>query len=623
MADSLTLSHVPQPAALHLSLAEQLRACRMRAEPLCVGLAAPYPAFTLVFSISDGARRAHVLHACASSFDSAWREGAEQTLAAAARQKLHDPWLRVDWVEDASAISWGDFEDQLSTVKRNYFRLGLALDDGFRRVLTEQELNANAMLYGGPQTTHAQFNRNNFEIYLWRRYAHEPAADFEPSRTVHLLTTRGVFCQADGVVHLLAEPGPDTGRREVPALTAAATADMIDSASAFLARQVQKSGLFVYGHFPCFDRRVGSYNTLRHASTLYAMLEAWELNRAPDLLEAIERGMNHLCTQLIRDYTLPDGTQAAFLVDVGDEIKLGGNAVCLLALVKYTEMTRSREWMPLLERLALGIGHLQDPQTGRFDHVLNANDLSLKQASRTIYYDGEAAFGLMRLYGLTRDPRWLAMVEKAFEHFIASDHWQAHDHWLSYCVNELTRWRPQEKYFRFGIQNVAGYLDFVLDRQTTFPTLLELMLAAQKMLQRLATLPALHHLLQEVDMHKFQRALDHRANHLLNGHFWPEVAMYFRKPQAVVGSFFIRHHSFRVRIDDVEHYLSGLVGYHAVLQAREAAQPVIAPSLPLTRPLVLTHDLAQPVEQNSTTTADWMLAAPAAKRVSWVQAGAR
>lgn len=620
MANSLNFQHLNQVSVRSLTLAEQLKACRDQVEPLCTGLAMPYPRFTLIFSITDGSHRAHVLHSCADTFEDAWEDGAAQTLAAAKRQKLHDPWLRVDWVEDASPISWGDFEAQLGNIKRNYFRLGLALDGEFRRILTEQELNANAMLYGGPQAEHAQFNHNNFEIYLWRRYAHEPTADFEPSRIVHLLVTRGVFCQGDGAVHLLAATGPEAGRRELPALDAATTAAMIDTASQFLARQVQSSGQFVYGHFPCFDRRIGSYNTLRHASTLYAMLEAWELNRSPELLDAIERGVQHLCTQLIRDYTLIDGTQVAFLVDVGEEIKLGGNAVCLLALVKYSELKGSKQWLGLLDKLALGMSYLQDPQSGRFNHVLNASDLSLKQASRTIYYDGEAAFGLMRLYGLTRDPRWLEMVELAFDHFIASDHWQAHDHWLSYCVNELTRWRPLEKYFRFGIQNVVGYLDFVMERETTFPTLLELMLAAKKMLQRLSALPALRHLLREVDMQKFDTALERRANHLVNGYFMPEMAMYFRKPKVVVGSFFIRHHSFRVRIDDVEHYLSGLVGYHSLLQAREAALAAKAAKTALVP--VLTQDQLREPDAELALADDWLLTAPA-ERVTWVRASAR
>lgn len=527
-------------------------------------LPSPWPTYTLFLSFSDGRSRASVVHASGTDLDALWDELCAACQRRAARRNMQVRWLRVDWVTQAQPMTWKTLKASLKAFKRNYFRYGLALDGNFHRAFLEGELNGNAMLYGGSQLSHAQLNEKNFRLYAGRRFP-RLVPDFSDDAPVCLLTTEGLFCDLDTPPVALHATGYDAGRRVLDC-DVDTVHGMIERSGNYLASQVRENGRFHYGWHPCFDRPINAYNTLRHASTLYSMLEAWEVTREPELAQAIERGLGYLCTELIQRVLLPTGERAAFLLDVGDEIKLGGNAVCLLALVKYSELFASEQYLPLLEELALGIRHMQDPDSGEFVHVLNYPALDVKAAFRIIYYDGEAAFGLMRLYSLTGDERWLAMVEQAFDSFIAREHWKAHDHWLGYCVNELTLYRPEERYFRFGIRNVADHLDFVLKRITTFPTLLELMMAARRMLDRIAQSLEHRHLLGEIDLAEFDRALHHRAAYLMNGHFWPEYAMYFRNPARILGSFFIRHQAFRVRIDDVEHYLSGYVAYWKMLK---------------------------------------------------------
>ena len=77
---------------------------------------------------------------------------------------------------------------------------------------------------------------------------------------------------------------------------------------------------------------------------------------------------------------------------------------------------------------------------------------------------------MLRLYQQDNDEVWLNVV-KIVRSFYKNDYWQYHDHWLELLyTNELVQIAPKEEYFEFGIKNVNNYLDYIEQRETTFPT---------------------------------------------------------------------------------------------------------------------------------------------------------
>lgn len=465
--------------------------------------------------------------------------------------------FKMDIAVNYQLENLGEWNRKALKTKKNYYRRGIALNENFKMALMEQEINANAILL--PADEGLAINIENMNRYLMQSNKNQAQLNLTTDSNIVTFDTLGWFFDGKKI-HELETTEWNHGRRKTTLLKPEIVAELVGNAGRYLANQVNATGEFNYGWFACFDKKIKHYNSLRHASTTYSMLEAYELTEDEFILEAAANALAYLQKNFI--YEKEDLT---FLIEPElREVKLGGAAATLLAFTKYMKITGNKTYLPLCRKIANAILSLQD-KDGKFTHVLEYPTLEVKDIFRIVYYDGEAVFGLLRLYEIDRDSRWLDAAAKSFNHFIRDNYWQNHDHWLSYCANEITKYIPDEAYYEFGLQNAFDNLPFIYARETTFPTFLELTVATKEMTLRMEK-EGLQHLLLNYSIEELEKTITKRAHYQLNGYFYPELAMYYKNPARIEGSFFIRHQSFRVRIDDVEHNISGYVRYYQLLK---------------------------------------------------------
>ncbi|MBC1446303.1 poly(glycerol-phosphate) alpha-glucosyltransferase [Listeria welshimeri] len=465
--------------------------------------------------------------------------------------------FKMDIAVNYQLENLGEWNRKALKTKKNYYRRGIALNENFKMALMEQEINANAILL--PADEGLAINIENMNRYLMQSNKNQAQLNLTTDSNIVTFDTVGWFFDGKKF-HELETTEWNHGRRKTTLLKPEIVAELVGNAGRYLANQVNATGEFNYGWFACFDKKIKHYNSLRHASTTYSMLEAYELTEDEFILEAAANALAYLQKNFI--YEKED---LAFLIEPElREVKLGGAAATLLAFTKYMKITGNKTYLPLCRKIANAILSLQD-KDGKFTHVLEYPTLEVKDIFRIVYYDGEAVFGLLRLYEIDRDSRWLDAAAKSFNHFIRDNYWQNHDHWLSYCANEITKYIPDEAYYEFGLQNAFDNLPFIYARETTFPTFLELTVATKEMTLRMEK-EGLQHLLLDYSIEELEKTITKRAHYQLNGYFYPELAMYYKNPARIEGSFFIRHQSFRVRIDDVEHNISGYVRYYQLLK---------------------------------------------------------
>lgn len=555
------------------------------------GVYVPENGFLVFLSFSDGSARADVVHGSGADIGEAFADAQQKAWKLMQKKHQRFRWLKADVVTEYAPADAKTLAYMIKEPGWNeFFRFGLSFDRSFRTALLEEELNGAKILdYASGSISLADLNR-----YL--KKAGRPALPKLPEFFL-LFQTAGFFYDADSAANAAATTNADSaanaaattdadsapatgcviplipdglsrGRREIQNLDAAAARSFVTAAASFLEKQVQPDGSFRYGYYPRFDRVIPGYNCMRHASTIWSLLCQYRMTKKASVLSLAARSIDYLLSHALV-YRDPD---TAYLSEpLKDEIKLGGGGVLILAITEYLDLC-SRDAFPEQEALrrryteiacALGNGifSLLNPETGEFSHVLNM-DFSLKERYRTVYYDGEAAYALCRLYRLTKEEKWLFYAEKAVDHFLAADYTRYRDHWVAYAMNEITRYIHRDDYDTFALRNARVNLDFLYKRETTYHTFLELLMVTFETYERiLAENPGLPYL-KEFDLPYFLRTIRVRADRMLNGFFFPEYAMYMRCPDKILGSFMVRHDGFRVRIDDVQHNIGGFYLYY-------------------------------------------------------------
>jgi len=504
--------------------------------------------YAVFFSVCDGGSRAAVYHGTGRTLEAAWDAAAKKTSRAVGKDGPAPYWVKADVVYQSEELTAEKLSKEVKAARHEFYRFGLSFDTDYKTALLEAELNG-AKIYDYDDDPGIDLEYLN--TYL--KKAGRPTLSRLPERCT-VFQCMGWLCDETDQVIQLSSAGLDYGRRQL-AVDGETARELIMNASAFLVEQLKEDGSFVYGYYPRFDREIENYNIVRHASTLWSLVCRYRLAPDDTLAGQIEQAIGYMLTQVTYD----DAGRAYLYEEKADEIKLGGCGMAVVAMTEYMDAFGNEKYLEECRALGEGILTMLDQETGEYYHVLNG-DFTRKERLRTVYYDGEATFALCRLYSLTGEARWLEAAKSAVEHFIAADYAQYKDHWVAYSMNEITKHIGDDpRYYQFAMENAQRNLLAIRDRDTTYHTYLELLMATFEVYDRMQakgiTVPGF-------DVELFLETIAARADRQLNGYFFPEYAMYMANPQRILHTFMVRHDGYRVRIDDVQHNIGGYYLYY-------------------------------------------------------------
>lgn len=502
-----------------------------------------------IVSISDIKTKAIVKSKIGSSFDDAIKLLNEEINSYIDKNNYDVEWVKLDIIKDVKQISLEELKNEISNLKyQNTYRNGIVLTyDDRDIILTEAELNSNGII----DYANCEIDINKLNDYL-------KSFDFneinEIPDKIKRFETTSYFCDEYNNVYELSNEGVNTGIRKNEQINIEEINKTVTNARDYLSNLIQDNGKFIYGFNTIEDSEIEGYNILRHSGSLWSLIACYDEN-CNEQKAKVDKALGFLNRQVRKK----DDT-TYFIIDENNEIKLGGNALTIIALCEYTEKFGDSQYIEIAKKLGNGIIDMQY-SNGRYKHILNANNFSTRKEFQTVYYDGEATFALCKLYGLTKETKYLDAARKAIKYFIENNYTKYCDHWIEYSMNEITKYIGSKEYYEFGLKNVIDNIDILNSTDVVIPTQFELLMQGYELYNRMKKNNVnTNNIITE---EKLIEIIENKAKFQLNSYLYPEISMYLSNPSKYYNTFFARERGFEIRIDDIQH---SIMGYHYYLE---------------------------------------------------------
>lgn len=486
--------------------------------------------------------------------------GIAQALEAAVGSASGDPlskvfrWVKVDLVKGARIVKGFDPE---KPVDFDHSLFGIAVGADPQTAFLPEELS---LLLDG-KGRGLPLDRANALLKETRILPKGRGIDRKASVSA-VFTTISLFGDGDKAWSLF------RGNRPWESYSARDVDTALDLAGRYLAGAVKPDGSFVYLYDPYRDEHPKGYNILRHAGAVFSMLELYRRNKAPQLLSSSERALAFLASR-VREGKV-SGKQVGFILE-DNEVKLGGNALAILAFTEYQRATGDKRY----EKTALSLGSwilaTQDPDGGFSIHK-QLHPGGKVSSFRSEYYPGEAVFALARLYSITGEMKWLDAAESGALYQLRvfsklADSALPHDHWLLYGLGELYGKRPRKEFLE-GAMRFAKVIVKAqhTDKNQPYPDWAGGYYTPPRSAPTATRIEGLNSAYALAVVGGFPReseaireSVERGIGFLLRSQVGPETALYCPVPQKSLGAIRESLRSPLVRIDYVQHTISALI----------------------------------------------------------------